>query len=314
MQMRRIFLQTLSIVLFDPSALSLAHATNYDLAADWSDTNNPNGVWSYKATPNELLTNHFDDWDPSHGVFESTQPAWAFATWPNFGHIPHFYKVISAPAPSSQNDDEPIGRIVVHNNDPANSPSEWAEHPAVITWTAPTAGYLSIVAGIWEVQRYLQRLEDWTLKLNGVAISGGVLTFGSQYNSSTPLNLTSGWGGASALNQAVAAGDVLSLDFQRHVGESLGTNIGMDWTVFFDSDVPPIPGDYNSDGRLDTDDYVVWRKTYSTPLGFEAWRANFGRAVGESAVLSNYVAVPEPTASATILAGIWLTFFRRRIR
>ncbi len=36
----------------------------YDLAADWSDAINPNGVWSYNSAPGQLITNHVADWDP----------------------------------------------------------------------------------------------------------------------------------------------------------------------------------------------------------------------------------------------------------
>ena len=38
----------------------------YDLAADWSDTTNPNGVWSYNKSSGVPFTNHVSDWDASH--------------------------------------------------------------------------------------------------------------------------------------------------------------------------------------------------------------------------------------------------------
>lgn len=37
----------------------------FDLAADWSDTSNPNGVWSYNKAPGQPLTTHQADWNPA---------------------------------------------------------------------------------------------------------------------------------------------------------------------------------------------------------------------------------------------------------
>jgi hypothetical protein len=52
--------------------------------------------------------------------------------------------------------------------------------------------------------------------------------------------------------------------------------------------VPP-PGDYNDDGSVGADDYVVWRKDPTNnggdPGGFDTWRANF--AEPDNALFSN---------------------------
>ena len=45
-------------------------------------------------------------------------------------------------------------------------------------------------------------------------------------------------------------------------------------------------GDFNNDGRVDTTDYVVWRKTDGTPVGYSAWRNTFGR--GPTVVNGDY--------------------------
>ena len=46
----------------------------YDLESDWSDVNNPNGVWSYN-NGNGPITNQVSDWLPNY--FSTDQPAWA---------------------------------------------------------------------------------------------------------------------------------------------------------------------------------------------------------------------------------------------
>jgi hypothetical protein len=52
-----------------------------------------------------------------------------------------------------------------------------------------------------------------------------------------------------------------------------------------------LPGDYNSDGSVDAADYVAWRKTgVNGQLGYDTWRANFGKLSPEGG--SNLV--PEP--------------------
>jgi hypothetical protein len=70
-----------------------------------------------------------------------------------------------------------------------------------------------------------------------------------------------------------------------------------------------LSGDFNSDGKVDAADYVVWRNGDSpddTQAGYNLWRANFGRtaASGQSA----HGAVPEPMtiplAILALLAGL----------
>ncbi|MEX2310347.1 MAG: hypothetical protein WD738_22455 [Pirellulales bacterium] len=64
------------------------------------------------------------------------------------------------------------------------------------------------------------------------------------------------------------------------------------------------PGDYNGDGTVDAADYVVWRKTDGTPVGYEKWRTHFGETAGDSSSTgSGSASVPEP---ATWFLGLSL--------
>jgi hypothetical protein len=77
-----------------------------------------------------------------------------------------------------------------------------------------------------------------------------------------------------------------------------------------------LDGDFNSDGKVDAADYVVWRKTIGTPAAYNTWRANFGAVAapsGPSTIVQGSVryvtsgggsAVPEP--SAVLLVGLGL--------
>jgi hypothetical protein len=62
--------------------------------------------------------------------------------------------------------------------------------------------------------------------------------------------------------------------------------------AIWSSSSPSIEADYNSDGRVDAADYVVWRKNPSIG-SYSEWRANFGRTVDNGGTLSA-LQVPEP--------------------
>jgi hypothetical protein len=74
-----------------------------------------------------------------------------------------------------------------------------------------------------------------------------------------------------------------------------------------------LPGDFNSDGRVDAADYVVWRKTDGTQEGYDRWRTNFGRSIASPAA-GQSAAIPEPAAVQLALAVLaaGLVFLRVR--
>lgn len=68
-------------------------------------------------------------------------------------------------------------------------------------------------------------------------------------------------------------------------------------------------GDFNSDGSVDGNDYLGWRKSPSAfggSAGYDLWRSNFGATAagsGSSASLTSQAAVPEPSAMILALIG-----------
>jgi hypothetical protein len=87
-----------------------------------------------------------------------------------------------------------------------------------------------------------------------------------------------------------------------------------------------LPGDFNSDGKVDAGDYVTWRKNdgtnnalandngLGTPVGanhYALWRANFGNPPGAGSGLSG-AAVPEPGAAMLLLIGLGAVVALRR--
>jgi hypothetical protein len=82
-----------------------------------------------------------------------------------------------------------------------------------------------------------------------------------------------------------------------------------------------LSGDFNSDGRVDAADYVVWRNglgTTHTQADYNLWRANFGRAVGSGAALSTggqqSVPTPEPTTAWMCLMALVVVLGRAPLR
>jgi T5SS/PEP-CTERM-associated repeat protein len=73
-----------------------------------------------------------------------------------------------------------------------------------------------------------------------------------------------------------------------------------------------LPGDYNADGVVDAADYVVWRRTDGSQVGYDLWRTNFGRTAGAGAGTSSTVAVPEPAGILMVLVASFAGLFCRR--
>jgi autotransporter-associated beta strand protein len=86
---------------------------------------------------------------------------------------------------------------------------------------------------------------------------------------------------------------------------------------------PPLVGDYNQDGVVNTADYVVWRSSIGLATlpnrdpgnsgkveqaDYATWRAKFGNSSLNSAAYANQLSVPEP-GTITIACGIVFAAF-----
>jgi formylglycine-generating enzyme len=65
-------------------------------------------------------------------------------------------------------------------------------------------------------------------------------------------------------------------------------------------------GDYNTDGRIDASDYVVWRKFVGSHAEYSTWRGHFGGGIGTAS------AVPEPASITLIVLAAACRGSRRR--
>src|SRR4029079_6297063 len=66
--------------------------------------------------------------------------------------------------------------------------------------------------------------------------------------------------------------------------------------------VVPQPGDFNSDGKVDAADYVVWRKSNGSQERYNTWCSHFGQPAGSGAAMPSVAtlsaAVHEPATLA----------------
>jgi hypothetical protein len=195
-----------SEVATTPQPLTLGPV--WDLAADWSDTNNPNKTWSYGGelsglwnTVFDLLDTHQSEWSPF--TVGAGQPAWADTV----DSIPCWYRSIG-------NDwwDCPAGRVACHT-------------PSTIRWVSPVNGIIHISGGLW--LRNSSRPQYWQLRHNDALISGGLLEYGP--TSAVPLSYTTGSGGPEALIRTVKPGDVIELYLTKAASDY--DFVGVDLTI-----------------------------------------------------------------------------------
>jgi hypothetical protein len=71
-------------------------------------------------------------------------------------------------------------------------------------------------------------------------------------------------------------------------------------------------GDFNSDGVVNTADYVVWRETDGTLFGYNSWRSNYGNSGGGATGSAAAAEVPEPAAIGLWILAMTLGFPQRR--
>jgi Concanavalin A-like lectin/glucanases superfamily/Fibronectin type III domain len=229
----------IAIVSLFAAAIGLptAKAITYDLKADWSNSSNPNGVWSYNERTNPLPFQ--PNWGNA-GEFTGAQPAWAQSpgTDPNTDHtyIPAWLKLSATPTFAL---DLQSGDVGLHTWSPENG---MGLGPGNATWTSPITGTVDLSGSVWEA-RNIGRSNHWSLTINGTVVTAGDISAANSSRSS-PFDFTSGTGGAAVLNHVpVFAGEVIKLQFDATTPNTgFGDFVGVNFTVNAVLCTPPPPG------------------------------------------------------------------------
>jgi hypothetical protein len=167
-------------------------ATIFDLTADWSDTVNPNGAWSYR-TGDTLLTSTTRASDP----WATPQASW--------GDLPGWFKSNGTELFAH---DWQAGDVVTHTGS------------SDIVWTSPHDGVITIEGSVWHT-RDIGRSNDWFIYLNETLLTSGAVGDGTPDSRSAPLSFAAGSGGSSALvNLPVQSADIVRLRLFPTAGSS----------------------------------------------------------------------------------------------
>jgi hypothetical protein len=221
----------------------------YDLASDWSDAVNPNGLWSYNGVDGLPLPIHRSDWDSQTRIehFSSPQPAWSAEDLSR--SVPMAFKSLDVTAGTIWNLDAPAGRVGMHGQPLF----------AGVTWTSPASGTATVSGGVWKMRKNNGRIVDWHLTVNGLPLTVGTLTDADPYTSSSPFDFANGSSGPTVLTIPVLSGDIIGVEAGFPTDPFHSDFVGVDFSVSlertecntsltFNSPVPDTLNDANGIG------------------------------------------------------------------
>ena len=208
-------LLSLALLIIIPAARA-GNVAN--LAADWSDTNNPNsttfGTWSYRA--GSTLLPEVPNWN-GNNTTGFTQPAWAPSNTAG-DYIPAEFKTTSVPTG--------IRLARRRRRRPHDGYSERGlARPGQLPLDQSRTGTVTISGDVWAAATIAGRDNAWSLLVNGVAVTGG--TNIDAYDRANPFLFGNGTGGTGALTQHVTAGSTIELEIFRtsNPGYFVGANL-----------------------------------------------------------------------------------------
>lgn len=198
---------------------SEGYAVTYDLRNDWSDSSNPNGVWSYRQGENVLPLQ--SDWFGNG----SNQKAWALASYPNKNHVPVWLKF------QDNYYDFLAGDIAVH---PTSHTSSTSQDPANVTWTSPIDGTITISGDIWYGGLVSTRFTKWELYFNDNLLDSGTVGWNDNYDRNNPMQID----GGGLIN--VNSGDVVKL-LLREINGYYSWFTGVNLIIDLEPSQQPVP-------------------------------------------------------------------------
>lgn len=196
-----------------------AAGATYDLRTQWSDTSNPNGVWTYREGVNVLP--HVDSY--LSFAYSQPQPGWARAGDGNM-RTP-FWERSQGHELFFSNDYLP-GDVVVFAQDPTYGVGQGA---ANVLWTSPDATpFASITGAVWMGRE--EAPLHWAIYKNATLLTEGDIFAGDPYNRAAPFNFAAGSGGPAALsNIPIVPGDGLEFRIFRTTAD--GATGAVNFTV-----------------------------------------------------------------------------------
>lgn len=203
-----------------------AASTTFSLSANWSNTSNPNGPWSYNQGSTALPL--VSDWTAAGTAFVGcNQPAWAPSN--NSGDfLPAEMKANSCTAkdlgtdPHNKLPNVDAGDIVVHTVDSANGNPANGVANFVLTVPEGDAGLYTISGSVWDAGLdEPDRPQDWELLINGVKKASGVLSGSVSRSEAQTIHISA----------TLAAGDKVELELFKDAASAFGYFVGVNLSI-----------------------------------------------------------------------------------
>ena len=191
----------------------------WDLKTDWSDSANPNGVWSYREGNN--LLPHMAWVGRTEGTSTNAQPAWSKSE-DGTDRLPLWFRSLGSETFAH---DWQFGDIAMHSTDDANGVGNGIGN---VIWTSPMTGTIKVSGNIWP-GRDIGRSNHWAIYLNQSLITSGDVASGDPFSRTNPMSFASGAFGTTLNGLNVVPGDVLKLEISR--ASTLGDFAGVNLTV-----------------------------------------------------------------------------------
>lgn len=209
----------LAVVITGAMMNSLHAQVLSDLKTDWSNVNNPNGLWTYRHGTTALPA--VTSWQSTLGGWSSPQPGWARSE-NGTDRLPFWFRSNGS---ETFNPDTLAGDIVVHNTDTVNGVGSGL---ANVIWTSNITGSIAVSGNTW-ITRDIGRANTWSIWKNAAQLTSGVVSSGDAFNRANPFNFSGGTGGGSVLdNISVVPGDIIMYQIVANnptAGEFTGVNM-----------------------------------------------------------------------------------------
>lgn len=200
-----------------------ARATVYDLANDFSNASNPNGVWSF--TWGGPLAHYGQP-----GTFNSLNAVATNGYWgtgADFFTAPFILQATGNGSTIGYTDQDFLaGDVLVHGPNDGSA--------VLINWTAPADGTIDLTSSLWYAHSLVARSQDIFVTLGGNPLGNSTVTNGDGRSDADTIN---------ALGLTVNAGDVLTFAFSKTSGQQYGSLAGIDAVVDFTAkpQTAPVP-------------------------------------------------------------------------
>ena len=207
----------LAVALLQLASAAWAEETVYDLNRDWSDTQNPNGAWSYNQSNTPIATFQQFWWGQSGWGYQPIGDG-CIIKGSYFAGLTDPWGNVIGPAFDWQ-----PGDVMLHAlSRPYNGETNFVN----IKWTSPGDGFINISGRAWDGEIFADRDVAWALIVAGQTVAQRKSTIGVHRNDSAAQFGSNLLDDQSLKNIRVRKGDVVEFRVvtATYYGQFVGVN------------------------------------------------------------------------------------------